>query len=307
MSDPASPLVLIASCLSMGLTVGLCAYLVGAKLEARGLAAELARSGAPAVRARRRPSGLAALATPLLPFFTAFGRTLRLTSLRTTLGERYARAGYPGGFDDDQLVGLALLAGAALCAPAIAILAAVDPRLAPLGALVFITGPGLVSAGYGSSGARRELAISRAMPFVLDLLVLTMRAGASLQQALERVAADYVDHPIGMEISAVLTDLGTGMTTKEAFEKLQERVRIAPVKSFVEDLVQGEELGRPLADIFERQADHARTRRVQEATDTAGRARVLVLIPGMLVFIAVLVILFAPFFLRWYYGGWSLG
>ncbi len=306
MFDLTNPLVLIAACLLMGLAFGLVAFLIAAQLKARGLATELARSGEASRYYRSRPGGLLSLAMPFLPLSTALGRTIGFTTVRATLARRYARAGYPGGFDDDQLVGLGLLLGIPLSLPLMMVLAALDWRLAPLGLLVVVVGPGLLSATYASAGSRRELAVSRVMPFVLDLLVLTMRAGASLQQALERVAGDYAGHPIGTEFSAVLTDLGTGMTTKEAFERLQERVQIEPVHNFVEDLVQGEELGRPLADIFERQADQVRIRRVQEATDTAGRAKVLVLIPGMLVFFAVLIILFAPFFVRWYYGGWAL-
>ena len=61
------------------------------------------------------------------------------------------------------------------------LLATIDPLLAPLGLVVAVAGPGLLSASYGSQAKRRELAIKRVMPFVLDLLVLTMRAGASLQ------------------------------------------------------------------------------------------------------------------------------
>ena len=308
MFDLASPLVLIATCLLMGVSIGIGAYLVSAELNARGLAVELAHSKAGSSSKRRRNStGLLAVAAPFLPLSIALGRTLGLRSLRSTLALRYARAGYPGGFDDDELVGLGLLLGVLLALPVILLLVVVDPRLAPIGALLMLVGPGLLSSSYNSQGNKRELEISRVMPFVLDLLVLTMRAGASLQQAIERVAGDYVDHPIGVEFSAVLTDFGTGMTTKESFQNLAHRVPTEPMRLFVDDLVQGEELGRPLADIFERQADQSRVRRVQEATDTAGKAKVLVLIPGMLVFIAVLILLFAPFFVRWYYGGLRVG
>ncbi len=308
MFDLASPLVLIAACLLVGLSVGIGAYLVSAQLNARGLAVELARSKAGSTRKRRRnPTGLLALAAPFLPLAIALGRTMGLKSLRATLAERYARAGYPGGFDDDELVGLGLLLGVVLALPLGILFTAVDVRLAPASLLLLFAGPGLLSSTYNSRGNARELEIARVMPFVLDLLVLTMRAGASLQQAIERVAGDYVEHPIGVEFSAILTDFGTGMTTKEAFQNLHQRVPTEPMRLFVDDLIQGEELGRPLADIFERQADQSRIRRVQDATDTAGKAKVLVLIPGMLVFIAVLILLFSPFFVRWYYGGLRVG
>ncbi|MFT5289088.1 MAG: Flp pilus assembly protein TadB [Planctomycetota bacterium] len=308
MFDGSSHLILVASCILMGLSVGIGVFAVGLELNARGLTSEVARSTGNARRKRRsEPTGMLALAAPFLPISTALGRTLGLKSLRKTLADRYARAGYPGDLDDDSLVGLGLLLGVPLALPAVVLLSAVDLRLAPLGMLLLLVGPGLLSSNYNSRGNQRELSIARVMPFVLDLLVLTMRAGASLQQAIERVAGDYDNHPLGVEFSAVLTDLGTGLTNKQAFQNMRERVPTEPVGLFVDDLIQGEELGRPLADIFERQSDQARERRVQDATDTAGRAKVLVLIPGMLVFIAVLLLLFAPFFVRWYYGGLTVG
>lgn len=307
MFDAAQPLVLVAACLLAGFSMGALAYTIGVELKSRGLAQEITESRAQ--RSRRRhstpPSGLLSLALPFLPVFTALGRVLGLTKLRATLAERYARAGFPGGLEDDELVGLGLILGVPLAIVAGVLLSALSPLLSPVALLLLLVGPGLLSSIHNSAGNRRELAIIRTMPFVLDLLVLTMRAGASLQQAVERVAHDYIGHPIGVEFSAVLTDLGTGLTNEAAFRNLQERVPVEPIRLFVDDLVQGEELGRPMADIFERQADQARIRRVQDATDTAGKAKVLVLIPGMLVFVAVLILLFSPFVVRWYYGGFD--
>lgn len=307
MFELSSPIVLAVACVLMGVCFAALVRAVAKELAVRGLAAEFAKERE--VHAARRTasaSGLLGVAAPFLPFATALARVIGLGSLQATLAERYARAGYPGGLDDDELLGLGLLAGVPLALLLGLVLAFVNPLLAPLGLALVLLGPGLLSSSYNSQGTKRELAITRVMPFVLDLLVLTMRAGASLQQAVERVTEDYRDHPIGLEFAAVLSDLSTGTTVREAFENMQERLPIPAVRNFVDDLVQGDELGRPLAEVFERQADASRIRRVQDATDTAGKAKVLVLIPGMLVFIAVLLLLFAPFAVRWYYGGLSL-
>jgi len=303
MFDFGSDIILIAASVLAGVAVFAVSFAVAKELKNRGLAGEIARDAAARKgRPRHSNQGLLVLAGPFLPVSTALGRILGMDSLRATLAERYARAGYPGGLDDDELIGLGLLLGIPLALPVAVILSAVNPLLTPLCVIMLITGPGLLSSIYNSQGKKRELAISRTMPFTLDLLVLTMRAGASLQQAMERVAQDYSDHPIGAEFSAALADLATGSAIREAFENMQQRVPIPAIRAFADDLIQGDELGRPLAEVFERQADQARIQRVQDATDTAGKAKVLVLIPGMLVFIAVLIMLFAPFFVRWYYG-----
>ena len=301
---PNAPLV-IGAALMAGLAVGLVAHTLAARvhLDRAGVRPDprLLRQ-----RARTATPGLR-LASRLLPVFTPFACALPLPSVRKMLVDRYARAGWPGGFDADQLLAVSLMVGSALVLPLALGLALLDPLLAPLGVIGLAAGPGLVSSSLDRRGARREREITKALPFVLDLLVLTMRAGASLQQAIERVALDYAGHPVGVEFQAVLTDLDMGVTTAEGFRNLAERVPIPAVKTFVEDLSGAEELGRPMAEIFERQAIRARERRVQESLETAGRAKVTVLVPGMLVFMASLLLLFAPFVVRYYYGGYTAG
>ena len=301
---PDAPLM-IGAALMAGLAVGLVAHALASRARFDRasvrpdprLLRERARTATPVLR----------LAARLLPVFTPFARALPLPSVRKMLADRYARAGWPGGFDSDELLAVSLMLGSALVPPIALALTLLDPLLAPLGILGLAAGPGLVSSSLDRLGAEREREITKAMPFVLDLLVLTMHAGAALQQAIERVALDYSGHPVGVEFQAVLTDLDMGVTTAEGFKNLAERVPIPAVKTFVDDLCGAEELGRPMAEIFERQSVRARERRVQESLETAGRAKVTVLVPGMLVFMASLLLLFAPFVVRYYYGGYTAG
>ena len=299
---PDAPLM-VGAALMAGLAVGLLAYALAVRVELDQTSAR------PSARVLRQRAGAATpglrLASRLMPVFLPCARALRLPFVRKLLADRHARAGWPGGFDSDELLAVSLMVGSALALPMALCLAVLEPLLAPLGMLGLAAGPGLVSSSLDRQGARREREITKAMPFVLDLLVLTMRAGASLQQAIERVALDYAGHPVGQEFQAVLTDLDMGVTSAEGFRNLAERVPIPAVETFVEDLTGAEELGRPVAEIFERQAARARERRVQESLETAGRARVTVLVPGMLVFMASLLLLFAPFVVRYYYGGYA--
>jgi tight adherence protein C len=122
---------------------------------------------------------------------------------------------------------------------------------------------------------------------------------------MERVVTDYSGHPIGAEFGAVLADMEMGVTKSDALENLAARNPIPAVRTFADDLNQAEELGRPIADTLERLSDRSRQRRVQEATEMAGQASVMVLVPGMLVFVAVLILLFAPFAVRYFYGGYT--
>jgi tight adherence protein C len=299
------PAQLLFACALAGLAVGLFVFGAGRALAVARAGAVLGDDRRHMRRRRAGESPLFALALSLVPAMLPLMRRLPLRSLERSLAERYAEAGWPLGLDDDELMALALLVGLALCIPATLVLLLILPPLAPLGLALTALGPGMVSAILSSQGSRRRLRITRTMPYVLDVLVLTMRAGGSFLMALQRVAEDYAGHPVGAEFRVTLSDIELGMTSREAFEKLAERVPLPLVRSFVDEVNLAEELGRPLADALESLADRVRTRRVQEAVDTAGRAKVMVLVPGMLILLASLIILFSPFIVRAVYGGYT--
>jgi tight adherence protein C len=300
--------VLAAASALMGLAVGIVVYLLAGRVREEAGRTEPSLSDAQR-RLRRqraqRESGLFGLMMSVLPPFVLVARVLPVRSTRDSLAERYGRAGWPGGLDDDEIAGVALLLGVIVAVVATLLVLAVFPLAAPAGLIGLLTGPGLVSGWLTRRAAQRDLEISRTMPFVLDLLVLTMRAGAPLNVAMERVVTDYSGHPIGAEFGAVLADMEMGVTKSDALENLAARNPIPAVRTFADDLNQAEELGRPIADALERLSDRSRQRRVQEATEKAGQAKVMVLVPGMLVFVAVLILLFAPFAVRYFYGGYT--
>ncbi len=301
--------VLAASCGMAGLAAGIGSYVLAVRVRE-----EAARTRVDLGDAQRRlrreraeqESGLFGLMVAALPPFTAVARALPASAGESIL-ERYVRAGWPGGLEDDEIVGVALLVGVFIAVLTTLAILMIYPLAAPLGVLGFLMGPGLVSGSLTRRAADRDKDIARTMPFVLDLLVLTMRAGAPLNTAMERVAIDYARHPIGLEFRSVLTDLEMGVTKEDALANLGNRVPIEAVRTFADDLTEAEHLGRPVADTLQRLADRSRERRITQANETAGQAKVMVLVPGMLVFIATLLLLFSPFVVKYFYGGYGGG
>ena len=290
-----------------GLAAGLGVYLLAGRVreEAGRARVDLGDAQRRLRRERaQRESGLFGLMIAVLPPFTAVARALP-ASVGDSLLERYVRAGWPGGLDDDEIIGVALLAGVLIAVLATLVILVIFPLAAPLGVLAFLMGAGVVSGSLTRRAARRDMDIGRTMPFVLDLLVLTMRAGAPLNTAMERVAIDYNRHPIGLEFRSVLADLEMGVTKENALANLATRIPIEAVRTFADHLTEAEALGRPVAETLQRLADRSRERRIVEANETAGRAKVMVLVPGMLVFIATLLLLFSPFAVKYFYGGYG--
>jgi tight adherence protein C len=152
--------------------------------------------------------------------------------------------------------------------------------------------------------ARKRLTlIKRRLPFLLDLLTLLMEAGSTFLQALRRGVQELGDHPVAVEFGRVLADINVGKTRREAFTGLRERLNDDEITSIVSAIVQGEELGTPLARIFRTQADVLRLKRSQRAEAIAGEAGVKMLMPAVVVMASTVLIIFGPFILNWIYSG----
>lgn len=155
-----------------------------------------------------------------------------------------------------------------------------------------------------ATAARRRLTlIKRRLPFLLDLLTLLMEAGSTFLQAMRRGVQELGDHPVAVEFGRVLADINVGKTRREAFTALRERLSDDEITSIVSAILQGEELGTPLARIFRTQADVLRLKRSQRAEAIAGEAGVKMLMPAVVVMASTVLIIFGPFILNWLFSG----
>jgi tight adherence protein C len=147
--------------------------------------------------------------------------------------------------------------------------------------------------------AQRLQAIKRRLPFVLDLLTLLMEAGSTFLRAMGEVVEEYAGHPVADEFGHVLSDIHLGKSRQEAFAGLRRRLADDEITSIVGAMVQGEHLGTPLAQILRTQADVLRVKRTQRAERIAGEAAVKMLLPGVLVMIATVLVIVAPFVINY--------
>jgi tight adherence protein C len=147
--------------------------------------------------------------------------------------------------------------------------------------------------------AARLRNIKRRMPFLLDLLTLLMEAGATFLNALRQAVDEFRGHPVADEFGRVLADMNMGKTRAEAFQAMRDRLADDEVTSIIGAILQGEQLGTPLAKIFRSQADVLRLKRTQRAELVAGEAGVNMLLPGILVMAATVIIILGPFLLNY--------
>jgi tight adherence protein C len=155
--------------------------------------------------------------------------------------------------------------------------------------------------------ARRRLhLIKRRMPFLLDLLTLLMEAGATFLHALAQAVEEFRGHPVSEEFGRVLADMSLGKTRVEAFQAMRDRLADDEITSIIGTIIQGEQLGTPLAKIFRSQADVLRVKRTQRAETVAGEAGVNMLLPGILVMGATVLVILGPFLLNYLKFGLSM-
>jgi tight adherence protein C len=169
--------------------------------------------------------------------------------------------------------------------------------------MLFSFGAVLLTAWYlrirlGSKARYRVVLIKRRMPFLLDLLTLLMEAGITFLQALDQAVREFEDHPVASEFGRVLGDMNMGKTRTEAFQAMQSRLADDEITSIVGSIIQGEELGSPLAQVFRTQSDVLRIKRTQRAEKLAGEAGVNMLLPGMLIMAATVLIILGPFVVK---------
>jgi len=132
--------------------------------------------------------------------------------------------------------------------------------------------------------AKRLREISRALPFYLDIVTLSVESGTNLTGALSHAVAKGPAGPLHAELERVLSDVRAGRTRAEALRALAERIDLPAIASWVAALVSAERQGSSLGPILRAQAEQRRQERFQLAEKLAMRAPVKMLFP-LLVFI----------------------
>jgi tight adherence protein C len=144
---------------------------------------------------------------------------------------------------------------------------------------------------------KRQLSIRRAFPDALDLLLICIESGMSIEVAFRRVAIEIVSQsvPLAEEFTLTTAELSYLQDRKVAYENLAKRTGLEGVKSVCLALMQSERYGTPLGHSLRVMAQENRDMRMNEAEKKAAALPPKLTVPMILFFLPVLfVVILGP-------------
>jgi len=144
----------------------------------------------------------------------------------------------------------------------------------------------------------RQLEIRLALPYVVDLLCLSMEAGLDFMGAIAKVVDRAPPSPLTEELSGVLKDIQLGKTRAEAMRSMADRVDMTEMSSFVATLVSSDAMGASIGNVLRAQADTMRSERLVKAEKLGAQASQKILVPLVFFILpSVLLMIFGPIIL----------
>ena len=144
---------------------------------------------------------------------------------------------------------------------------------------------------------RRQLSIRRAFPDTLDLLLICVESGMSIEAAFRKVSDEVGTQSVALaeELTLTTAELSYLPDRRQAYENLAKRTNLDGVKSVCMALQQAERYGTPLATMLRVMAQENRDMRMAEAEKKAAGLPPKLTVPMILFFLPVLfVVILGP-------------
>lgn len=140
--------------------------------------------------------------------------------------------------------------------------------------------------------SKRQFSISSAFPDGLDLLLICVESGMSIEQSFKKVAEEVAlsSTELSEEMRLTNAELSYLPNRRQAYENLARRNSDQGVRSVTTALIQAERYGTPLGDALRTMAEENRALRVARAEKKAAALPAKLTVPMVLFFLPVLVI-----------------
>jgi tight adherence protein C len=223
------------------------------------------------------PAVVSSLTSSPHVLLTRIAAIMPRTATRTVqVRERLAAAGYRSG------TAPSIFTAAQLVLPAVSVGVVIASGLsAGVACFVAAVGYALPDIALRYLVRERQQIIANALPDLLDLLVLCLESGCSLDQAMlktsEELKLSYP--PLAEELTLVGHEIRAGRPRADAFRQLGERTGVEDVRTLVSLLSQADRYGTSVIQALQVNAELLRTGRRQNAEERAARASVKLVFP----------------------------
>ena len=148
---------------------------------------------------------------------------------------------------------------------------------------------------------KRQLTIKRAFPDALDLLLICVESGMSIEAGFRKVSQEIGTQsiPLAEELTLTTAELSYLQDRRQAYENLAKRTNLEGVKAVCMALQQAERYGTPMAQTLRVMAQENRDMRMSEAEKKAAGLPPKLTVPMILFFLPVLfVVILGPAAIR---------
>ncbi|MBY7649157.1 MAG: type II secretion system protein [Candidatus Liberibacter europaeus] len=156
--------------------------------------------------------------------------------------------------------------------------------------LIGIVGFYLPSIFISNLMTKRQMSIKRAWPDALDLMLICVESGISIDQSLRRVAEEISGQSIALSEEMLLTtaELSFLPSRQAAFENFYHRTQMDCIRNVMQSLIQSDRYGTSIGDSLRVLVDETRSERMTEAEKKAAALSPKLTVPMILFFLPVL-------------------
>jgi tight adherence protein C len=130
----------------------------------------------------------------------------------------------------------------------------------------------------------RKRKIRNGLPDALDLFIVCVESGSSLDQAISKAGEEFaLAHPaLAEELRVLATEIRAGKPRLDAFRDFGDRTKVDDVRALVAMLVQTDRFGTSIGQALRTHAETSRTKRRQRAEERAAKLGVKLVFPLVL-------------------------
>lgn len=144
---------------------------------------------------------------------------------------------------------------------------------------------------------KRQEEINLSFPDALDMMLVCVQGGISIEQAINRIAEEVADHSamLAEELGILGAELGLLNNRRQAFQDFAKRVGSGAAKSFATSMIQAEQYGTGISTALRVMADESRDMRMAEAERKAAALPPKLTVPMILFFLpALFIVILGP-------------